>query len=40
MCTRKTLIASAVLLALGMTGQAFAQQTNTENGTGDRKSVV
>ena len=25
MCTRKTLIASAVLLALGMTGQAFAQ---------------
>mgnify|MGYP003577549287 FL=1 len=35
MCTRKTLIASAVLLGLGLTGQAFAQQTNTENGTGD-----
>ena len=34
MCTRKTLIASAVLLGLGLTGQAFAQATNTENGPG------
>ena len=34
MCMRKTLIASAVLLGLGLTGQAFAQATNTENGPG------
>ena len=35
MCIRKTLIASAVLLALGTTGQALAQQTNNESGRGD-----
>lgn len=36
---RKTLLAAGLLVALGSTGQAFAQQTNGNGGNGDDNLV-
>ena len=37
---KKTLIASAVLLGLGLAGQAFAQASNTEDGPGSNIQIA